>query len=68
MERRARWLNLHPLCCDCEADGMVTAGQEVDHVVPLWKGGADDESNFATRCIDHHAVKTAAEALERARG
>lgn len=59
VKRRHRWLSLHPLCCDCEAEGFVTLGQEVDHVVPLWKGGQDDESNFATRCKDHHAAKTA---------
>lgn len=68
VERRAKWLRLHPLCIDCEAEGKVTAGEEVDHEVPLWKGGADDESNFATRCKDHHKAKTAREAAERARG
>lgn len=66
VERRARWLRNHPLCVDCQDEGRVTAGQEVDHIVPLWKGGADDESNLATRCILHHNVKTAAEARERA--
>ncbi len=65
MERRESWLRLHPLCCDCEAKGRVTAGEEVDHVIPLCKGGADDESNYATRCKDHHAAKTAREAKER---
>ena len=66
MERRARWLYDHPLCCDCEAEGRTTLGDEVDHDTPLWKGGADDESNFRTRCKDHHKAKTAEEAKERA--
>jgi 5-methylcytosine-specific restriction enzyme A len=66
MERRERWLRAHPLCCDCEAEGRVTVGEEVDHQVPLWQGGADDESNFATRCKAHHKAKTAEEARERA--
>jgi 5-methylcytosine-specific restriction enzyme A len=66
VDRRARWLSLHPLCVDCQAEGRVGAGDEVDHEVPLWKGGADDESNFATRCKPHHAAKTAREAAERA--
>ena len=59
MERRARWLSDHPLCEDCEEAGRVTAAEEVDHVVPLSEGGADDESNFASRCKRCHAAKTA---------
>ena len=66
--RRERWLRDHPTCVDCEAEGRVGAGEEVDHVIPLWKGGADDESNLATRCKAHHREKTAREAAERARG
>lgn len=66
VNRRARWLALHPLCVDCEAEDRVGAGEEVDHEIPLWKGGADDESNFATRCKVHHAAKTEREATERA--
>lgn len=68
MERRAAWLRLHPLCLDCEALGRTAVADEVDHVTPLWKGGADDESNFASRCAEHHAAKTATEAKERAAG
>jgi 5-methylcytosine-specific restriction enzyme A len=68
VERRARWLELHPLCVDCEAEDRVTAAREVDHEIPLWQGGADDESNFASRCKAHHAAKTGREAKERANG
>jgi len=57
-DRRNRWLDKHPLCCLCEALGTTTAGQEVDHVIPLWKGGADDESNFQTLCKPCHRNKT----------
>ena len=66
MERRARWLYDHPLCCDCEAEGLTTLADEVDHVVPLWAGGPDHESNYASRCKPHHAAKTADEARQRA--
>ena len=68
MTRREKWLMANPLCIDCQAEGRVTAGQEVDHVIPLWAGGADDDSNFATRCKGHHAAKTKREAAERAKG
>lgn len=67
VERRERWLLENPLCIDCKGEGRVVAGDEVDHEVPLWNGGADDESNFSTRCREHHAEKTAREAAERAR-
>lgn len=67
MRRRARWLAEHPLCEKCDERGRVTAAAEVDHRVPLWKGGADDESNFSSLCRPCHAEKTAAEATDRAR-
>jgi len=67
-QRRIAWLSAHPLCCDCTAEGRATLAQEVDHEVPLWAGGADDDTNFASRCIEHHKAKTAREASERARG
>lgn len=65
VERRAKWLRAHPLCIDCEAEGKVTAAEEVDHEVPLWQGGADNESNFASRCIPCHKAKTDREAKVR---
>lgn len=64
---RANWLRDHPLCCMCEAEGHVSAAEQVDHIIPLWKGGADDSSNFQSLCKPHHAAKTAAEAKERGR-
>lgn len=67
MRRRARWLAEHPLCERCEERDRVTAAEEVDHRIPLWAGGADDESNFSSLCRDCHGAKTAAEAAERAR-
>jgi 5-methylcytosine-specific restriction enzyme A len=68
VDRRARWLYLHPLCVECDKEGRVTAATVPDHVVPLWKGGPDDESNLQSLCKAHHDVKSAAEAIERARG
>lgn len=68
VKRRKAWLTANPLCVDCRAEGLVRAGDEVDHETPLWQGGRDDETNFATRCFDHHKAKTSREAAERARG
>jgi 5-methylcytosine-specific restriction protein A len=69
MERNAKWLKANPLCLACkEQDCIVTAGQQVDHIIPLWKGGADHESNLQSLCIEHHKAKTAQETSERAAG
>lgn len=65
VERRARWLAKHPLCVECEPEGITRIADVVDHVIPLWKGGADDESNFQSLCDPHHDAKTAREAAER---
>lgn len=69
VNRRARWLRQHPLCVACEAEGRVTAGNVVDHTIPLWKGGRDDDTNLQTLCqTPHHDAKSKREAAERARG
>ena len=65
MKIRARQLREHPLCAMCHSAGKVTAANRVDHVVPLWEGGADDESNYQSLCIQCHDVKTAEEAKRR---
>ncbi len=67
MRARAKWLRTHPLCCMCQAEGHVTIADEVDHITPLWSGGADNDSNYQSLCKAHHAAKTAAEAGDRAR-
>lgn len=63
--RRERILSAQPLCVLCEAEDRVALATEVDHVVPLWKGGADDESNLAGLCAACHRAKSAKEAAER---
>lgn len=69
VDRRHRWLSLHPLCAECERDGRATEAAVVDHVIPLWNGGADDyETNGQSLCNPHHDAKTTREAAERARG
>jgi 5-methylcytosine-specific restriction protein A len=56
------------LCQECKRRGRVTGGMAVDHIVPLWKGGSDDDANKELLCQPCHDAKTAREAAERARG
>lgn len=56
------------LCQECLRNNRTTIGHPVDHIVPLWKGGSDDDSNKETLCDPCHDTKTAREAAERARG
>lgn len=55
-KRRAAYLLAYPLCALCGA-----AATEVDHIVPLRRGGADDESNWQALCHTCHSRKTARE-------
>ena len=62
----ARWrrlrrlhLGMRPLCVDCEREGHVTAGTQVDHIIPMAQGGARlDMRNLQTLCAGHHSRKT----------
>lgn len=61
---RAAYLLEHPLCVDCQAEGVIERATDVDHVVAV--DGPDDprfwdETNHAARCHSHHSRKTAAE-------
>ncbi len=56
------------LCATCTSLGLVGFGDEMDHVVPLWMGGSESHSNRQWLCVQHHKVKTAAEADLRMRG
>ena len=39
---------------------------QVEHIIPLWKGGENRETNMAPALTKPHKMKTAREALERA--
>jgi 5-methylcytosine-specific restriction protein A len=56
------------LCQECKRKGRTTLGGPVDHIVPLWKKGSDDETNKEVLCVPCHDAKTAREAAERSRG
>lgn len=51
-------------CALCQSHADV--GVELDHIVPLWKGGTHSMGNAQVLCVSCHADKTAAEATERA--
>ena len=61
--QRLRWavLKEEPLCRICESKGIVTVSMEVDHVVPLARGGTDTRSNLQGVCVECHKKKTAEE-------
>lgn len=54
------------LCATCTRLGLVGYGDELEHIVPLWQGGAESDSNREWICKDHHLIKTATEAKQRA--
>lgn len=64
-QRRAAYFAEHPLCRLCERAGVVRLATELDHVIPLEQGGADDWSNLQGLCHDCHAAKTAGERRDR---
>ena len=53
-------------CGMCRSCGRV--GRVVDHIVPLWADGSDDESNKQLLCDACHNSKTKREATQRAGG
>jgi 5-methylcytosine-specific restriction protein A len=53
-------------CAECKATGRLRIADEVDHVVPLWEGGAESDANRAAINAECHDVKTAAENKRRA--
>lgn len=59
--RRERMLARFPVCVMCEAEGIYRPTDEIDHVVPLHRGGADDETNLQGLCREHHDAKSLAE-------
>ncbi|GAB3358018.1 HNH endonuclease [Giesbergeria sinuosa] len=53
----------------CAACGAIRSDHDVDHRIPLEKGGSNDDSNLQLLCSGPdrcHAKKTAAEAKARA--
>lgn len=55
--RRARILAAHNGMCAVPQCG-VTSGLEIDHIICLALGGADDDSNLEPLCQPHHKRKS----------
>lgn len=70
--RRLRAKVLHRdgyLCQPCDRAGELALAKEVDHIIPTFEGGTDDESNLQAICKACHQVKSQEEAARaRARG
>ena len=62
--RTARWRRLRRRILDrdawvCQGCGKLLGLAQVDHVVPVLKGGAvSDPGNLQTLCVDCHIAKT----------
>lgn len=59
VDQRKLLLMQNPLCVKCKEEGRVTLATEIDHIVPLFKGGAHESANLQALCADHHREKTA---------
>lgn len=49
-------------CQCCKKVGRVTLATQVDHEIPLFEGGADEEFNLKAICGPCHEAKSKAEA------
>lgn len=62
---RANYLRAHPLCAHCATIGRVEPATEVDHVVPIRRGGARlDPANLQALCKRCHSRKTMTEDMD----
>lgn len=56
---RKRVMQGQPLCRMCEEKGFVVPGVEMDHIVPLFKGGGNEDANLQMLCVECHRKKSA---------
>ena len=57
--QRLRRLKAEPICRDCAYAGIVREATVPDHIVPLARGGSDEDSNIRCLCAECHAKRTA---------
>lgn len=58
---RAKRLAKEPFCRDCLEYGLDRPSTEVDHIVPLSKGGTNEDGNIRCLCKACHAARTRTE-------
>ncbi len=46
-------------CAECLRNDKLSLAEQVDHIVPLHKGGTDDLDNLEGLCLTCHGRKTA---------
>ena len=52
----------YPLCAECKRNGRIYPGDELDHIIPVSKGGAKyDEANVEHLCRECHQSKSISE-------
>ena len=56
---RKLFFSKSPLCAICLNQGRIKTATELDHIIPLHKGGSNDMSNLQGLCIHCHQAKTA---------
>jgi len=49
----------NPLCQMCLNKSKIKEAKELDHIVPIAKGGTDARENLQGLCIECHREKTA---------
>jgi len=61
-DKRSAFLSFNYICSGCGGEAT-----EVDHVIPLRQGGADELSNWSAKCKSCHSRKTAKQSAFRPR-
>lgn len=64
-EIRKRHFSKYPLCVMCQQAGRIKAAADLDHIIPIHKGGEDVPGNRQGLCADCHEKKTRADLGQR---
>lgn len=59
--RRLRLWSKDPHCAECNKLTNYPDGFQADHIVPLFKGGKDEDKNMQVLCLLCHDKKTSAD-------